>query len=135
MDFIYKHYFINNFYPSLILKLESGKYKIRDANNAFLDLMQVQKGSVMDKDFFEAFLSYEENITSVTTTIIRTSLAYVEAYKVPKKVAKVGIIHSIDDKGEKIRYWEIYIYPVMDEKDNIDYLLYITKDIADEEGY
>jgi len=134
MDFIYKNYFKNNLYPTLILKPEEGKYTVSDANEAFLSLMQVDKVSIKDKDFFEAFLSYEENVSSVTTTIVRTSLAYVEAFRIPKKIEKVGIIHSMEGKAQRIRYWEIYIYPIMDEKGLLDFLIYICKNITNEDS-
>jgi len=134
MDFVYKNYFENNLYPSLVLEPEDGKYTVRDANEAFLNLMQVEKGSIKDKDFLGMFLSYNENIVSMTTCIIRTSLAYVQAFRVSKKIDKIGVIHSFGRKRKKIRYWEIYIYPMVSELGVLDSLIYVSKEIGDEDN-
>lgn len=91
MDFIYRSYFKHNPYPSLILKPDlDSSYKIYDANDAFIDIMQIDKNSILDKDIFESFLGDERNVATVVSSIIKTSLAYVRTFWIPKKNRKIA---------------------------------------------
>lgn len=92
--------------------------------------MQVDKGAIKDKDFFDTFLSNEENITSVTTSIVKTSLAYVSTFKAPKIIDKVGIVQYINGEGKQLKYWKICIYPVINEHGELDFLIYISKNVT-----
>lgn len=75
MDFIYSSYFKHNPYPSLVLIPEdSSSYKIYDANDAFIDIMQVDKDSILEKDIFESFLNNDRNVASLVVSIMKKLL-------------------------------------------------------------
>jgi hypothetical protein len=130
MEYIYNSYFKHNPYPSLVLRPENGSiYRIYDVNEAFLEIMQVEKDALLDKDIFDSFLNNEKNAASVVTAILKTSLAYVKTYWVPRKIDKLPITHFNRIGGENKKIWEIYSYPVLDEGDNLKYLLLIAREI------
>jgi len=132
MEDIYKSYFKHHPYPSLVLKPENGStYRIHDVNDAFLEIMQVEKEAILDKDVFESFLNNEKNAASVVTTILKTSFAYVKTYWVPRKIEKLPITHFNRIGGEKKKIWEIYNYPVIVDGDYLKFLILIAREIED----
>ena len=133
MEFIYNSYFKHNPYPSLVLKPEQGStYRVYDVNEAFLEIMQIEKDTLLDKDIFESFLNNEKNAASVVTTILKTSLAFVKTYWTPRKINKLPIIHSDRLGGEKRKVWEVYNCPVLDPDNELKFLILIAREIGSE---
>lgn len=135
MEFIYTSYFQLNPYPSLVLKPDNdSNYIIYDVNQAFLDNMEIERDSILHRDLFGTLLKNEKNVTSVVAALLKTTLAYVKTYCIPREINNIPIRYINNIGKEKYKSWDISNYPVIDEDNNLIYLLLMAKEIPEFNG-
>jgi PAS domain S-box-containing protein len=116
--------------PCIILKPDSPAYTIAGVNNAFLSSTQCQQELLLGRHFFDAFPPNADESGPETQNII-DAFEHVLRHKTCKLIKYHRYtVSPVYDGAKGGQYWNIETYPLLDEDENVCYIVQSSTDVS-----
>ncbi|HXU28479.1 MAG TPA: PAS domain-containing protein, partial [Bacteroidia bacterium] len=118
----------------LILKPNSPHFTILGASNAYLYATMTEREKIIGHDLFEVFPDNPDDHTATGTSNLRKSLESVLKNKVAHKMnlQKYDIQRPESEGGGfEERYWSPFNSPVLNENNEIEYIIHRVEDVSE----
>ena len=119
--------------PNLALILDLNFFII-SVSNAYLKATQTVKKNIIGQDLFQIFPNNQSDTTAFRISNVRTTLNRVIRTKIAEKIASVKYDISIPEcngEGKMQKYWQIIFTPVLDEFNEVTYVLVYLEDVTE----
>ena len=117
--------------PDLYLILNE-KLEIVEASDVYLKATLVDRKSVIGKYIFEVFPDNPDDDQATGVNNLRHSLLNVLQNKVPDTMAVQKYdVRSAQDNSFKVRYWSPINVPLLDENNNVKYIIHRAEDVTE----
>ena len=121
---------------SEMLAVIDTKFNIIDVSNAFLKGTKTKRENIIGKDIFHVFPSNPNDLEANSEGKIRASfnrvlknktndIISVIKYDIPKPESEGG--------GYELKYWRPHHYPILDELNNVKYIMQKVEDVTENE--
>jgi len=116
--------------PTILLKADAPQFTIVTANTAFLKSTQTELSSLIETGFFHAFPMNPDD-SGVRTRNIQAAFEHVLKFKEPYQIKNHRYDLAFSANQEPVlRFWKIDLYPLLDERGNIQYIVQSSEDVT-----
>lgn len=119
--------------PDLYLIL-TPQFDIVDASNAYVKATMVCRDDIIGHNLFEIFPDNPHDTQATGTTNLRNSLENVLKNKIPDAMAvqKYDVRSTAgNDDSYEVRYWSPVNLPVLNEENEIQYIIHRAEDVTE----
>ena len=120
---------------NLIIMLDLS-FIIQSASNAYLAATQTTRENIIGRNFFQVFPNNPADATADGESNIRASLNRVIKNKIAEKIAVIKYdIPKPESQGGgfMLKYWQPIHTPVLDEFNDVKYILQYVEDVTENE--
>ncbi|MBL7919944.1 MAG: GHKL domain-containing protein [Bacteroidia bacterium] len=117
----------------LLLKPNSPEYTILDANDAYLNATLTKRFEIMNKSLFDVFPDNPSDLKANGVSNLRRSLNKVIEKKTPDSMPTQKYDIQVNTESGIIfeeRYWDVSNTPVLNEKNEILYIVHTAEDVT-----
>ena len=119
---------------SEMLAVIDTKFNLVDVSNAFLKGTKTKRENIIGKDIFHVFPSNPNDLEANSEGKIRASFNRVLKNKTPDTlpVVKYDIPKpESEGGGYELKYWQATNSPILDENNNVKYIIHRTEDVTE----
>ncbi len=116
----------------LILYPDAPRYTVVEVNETFIREVGVSRCDIIGKGLFEAFIDNRDDTASESGNVVKTSLEHAALLKKAHKVRKQRYDVALESGGFEVRYWDWDTYPILDENNNVQFILHNPVDITEQ---
>lgn len=121
--------------PFAMILLDTN-FIIVEVSDLFLNITQTIRENIIGKDAFKVFPDNPADITADGQAKIRASLNRVIKNKIPETLAVVKYdipTPAADGGGFTVKYWQPSHSPILDEFNNVKYIMQVVVDVTENE--
>ncbi|MGV8880051.1 MAG: PAS domain S-box protein [Sphingobacteriaceae bacterium] len=124
--------FKNSPVASLILNPNSLGFTILYVNNAFLSATNSKTEDILGKEIHAVFSTIPAIDAASNKPVIINALDQAVQFREPRKISLVRHDTTSGNTGKVIvRYWQVDSYPILDENEQVQFLIFSPMDLTD----
>ncbi len=117
---------------SLILYPDAPQFTIADANDACCQIYGIKDCDIVGRGIFEAFAQAIDPDTDKRKKIIHHAFKYVLLLKTAYKIGLLRYdVRKPGSRENAVRFWNVDLYPVLDDNNNVMFVIYSIVDVTD----